>query len=377
MNISDLMTQEGFSSFLQAYHQRLHAERSFPPLGVQKALHTASPIFGYKNWQAMSASTNWHSRQTQNQSSAPISVVVEFWTGEPKFDNPGSQIKCTLTEIFASDRQASEYLSILIEENPPCFLKDKQDNETPYEEVRLDKMSPEEIAECVEANRKVKVRINRLSEKAVSEAQKNPVIRCSFKVDYVGDHQSPYSESITFEGHKENVYMDMIDLFIQDIGAFETVSSLLRNAQEHKLTGYYIDEEAIYHPVTETELFRYLINEAQGTDKINIVYALRQAIGDKVFNKEEFADFFAFAASVEINDLTEEVIGCGDSIPRKETISENASTVADHVIEMQEKYGFQSDEDSVRGAVEESANLLAIDLTEQEIVEACDLVLKV
>lgn len=47
--LSDLDRLGGFKQFLTRYHRRLVDERSFPPLGIQKALHTAAPVFGYAN----------------------------------------------------------------------------------------------------------------------------------------------------------------------------------------------------------------------------------------------------------------------------------------------------------------------------------------
>ena len=52
---TDINTLEGFKVFLQAYHQQLVDQRSFPPLGTQKALHTAAPVFGYNDWHVMSS----------------------------------------------------------------------------------------------------------------------------------------------------------------------------------------------------------------------------------------------------------------------------------------------------------------------------------
>ena len=55
IQFSALNTLDGFKGFLQAYHEQLSSQRSFPPLGLQKALHTAAPAFGYNNWNTMSA----------------------------------------------------------------------------------------------------------------------------------------------------------------------------------------------------------------------------------------------------------------------------------------------------------------------------------
>jgi|LNAQ01.1.fsa_nt_gb hypothetical protein len=55
--------------------------------------------------------------------------------------------------------------------------------------------------------------------------------------------------------------------------------------------------------------------------------------------------------------------------------NESSQDVADDVLQRAKKYGFKPDEDMVRGAVEESANLLNIKLTEAQIMEACQRVL--
>lgn len=60
-----------------------------------------------------------------------------------------------------------------------------------------------------------------------------------------------------------------------------------------------------------------------------------------------------------------------------ELVADDVQEVIDDVLERGKKYGFQQDEDSVRGAVDESSNLLGITLSEAQIVQACDLVLEV
>lgn len=55
LNFAALNTLEGYKAFLQAYHSQLTEQRSFPPLGLQKSLHTAAPIFGFNDWNTMSA----------------------------------------------------------------------------------------------------------------------------------------------------------------------------------------------------------------------------------------------------------------------------------------------------------------------------------
>ena len=59
----------------------------------------------------------------------------------------------------------------------------------------------------------------------------------------------------------------------------------------------------------------------------------------------------------------------------RKVVSDNAQDAAEHVKDMAKKYGFIPDEDSVRGSVEESAEVLRLEMTEQDIVDACDLIL--
>lgn len=58
------------------------------------------------------------------------------------------------------------------------------------------------------------------------------------------------------------------------------------------------------------------------------------------------------------------------------SVDEDVRSVADDVLTRGDTYGFKQDRDGVREAVEESANLLRIELTEAQIVKACDLVLE-
>lgn len=55
---------------------------------------------------------------------------------------------------------------------------------------------------------------------------------------------------------------------------------------------------------------------------------------------------------------------------------EDVRSVADDVLTRGDQYGFKQDSDTVREAVEESANLLCITLSEQQIAKACDIVIE-
>lgn len=46
-------SKECLIEFLMGYHKELSDKRSFPPLKLQKALHSASEAFGFDSWQAM------------------------------------------------------------------------------------------------------------------------------------------------------------------------------------------------------------------------------------------------------------------------------------------------------------------------------------
>lgn len=368
MNISDLMTQEGFSAFLQAYHQRLHEERSFPPLGVQKALHTASPIFGCKNWQALTKSNNWPSSKTKNQSIDPVSVVVEYRNNYEPFSNGfKSVIREVESHIFANDKEAKKFLFSLMEGDPTEYLTDRGGNQQAFIELHPSRVSLEKMAEYVEFYARATVKIARFSESSHPEFASTDEMAVSFTLTSVGNHQSPFSERLSFEGEEKDVYYDLINLIINDIGAMDCIANALENVSEYRLSGETNDPEWLNHPVTKTKLFNYLSSAFTDGDKMCVTLNLRLAWGDGKLDLKTFKEFYEAAASVEIEYDSETA-----SMPSVDT---DVSDVVEHVLEMQEKYGFQNDEDSVREAVEESASLLRIQLNELEIVEACDRVL--
>lgn len=114
MKFSDLQTQEGFSNFFQQYHQQLTKEKSFPPLGNIKALNLASPIFGFKDWNAMAASNEWSKKEANRENS---SVIMTFYYLDANIlaDEAG-QIASTEDQhesswlVFSSYKKANEYL---------------------------------------------------------------------------------------------------------------------------------------------------------------------------------------------------------------------------------------------------------------------------
>lgn len=55
---------------------------------------------------------------------------------------------------------------------------------------------------------------------------------------------------------------------------------------------------------------------------------------------------------------------------------DDVQAVVDDVLQRAKEYGFQPDEDMVRGTVEESANLLNIELSEEQIAQACERIMQ-
>lgn len=53
--LEKLSTINGLKNFLDSYHQELVKTRKFPPLGIQKALHSASIALGEPSWNHLSA----------------------------------------------------------------------------------------------------------------------------------------------------------------------------------------------------------------------------------------------------------------------------------------------------------------------------------
>ena len=116
MKINDLITQEGFTAFIQAYHQQLHEKRSFPPLGLQKALHSVSTIFGFENWQAMSATTPWESSQTTPKSVGSFALLIEYRNDSEGYGKDEGIINETDLNIYDND-----LIEIPGRRKPPCF----------------------------------------------------------------------------------------------------------------------------------------------------------------------------------------------------------------------------------------------------------------
>lgn len=82
------------------------------------------------------------------------------------------------------------------------------------------------------------------------------------------------------------------------------------------------------------------------------------------------------AAQLVLGDRAAELLGSdGEVSSCIEQPDEAIQDVADDVLDRGKKYGFKPNQGTVREAVEESANLLNIDLTEAQIKEACQRVM--
>lgn len=113
IDFSTLNTLEGFKDFLQAYHAQLSSQRSFPPLGIQKALHTAAPVFGHNDWHIMSAamhvlSANLHPAEYAEPQEDDRVHVVSITINS--LDSDGN-IESTDTEIVRNWDKAKENIS--------------------------------------------------------------------------------------------------------------------------------------------------------------------------------------------------------------------------------------------------------------------------
>lgn len=115
MKFSDLQTPKGFSNFLQQYHQKLEKDKSFPSLGNIKALNAASPIFGFKDWNAMAAISPW-SEKDNRVSDLSVSMFFIYMDAEITPEEAGHDRSAMVdgwdskTLVFDSFYQANLYL---------------------------------------------------------------------------------------------------------------------------------------------------------------------------------------------------------------------------------------------------------------------------
>lgn len=107
VDFNTLNTLEGFKSFLQSYHKTLSDSRSFPPLGLQKSLHTAAPVFGFNDWNVMSAAVS----EKVEPEPEPIQVVVITILD---IDNDTDEARDTTTEVVRSWAKAKDFVADLV-----------------------------------------------------------------------------------------------------------------------------------------------------------------------------------------------------------------------------------------------------------------------
>lgn len=328
MNVTDLITPEGFSEFMLAYHKRLESERSFPPLGVQKALHTASPIFGFENWQAMLAKADW-SAPKKNKC---VALCIKYAADED--GNVPTELK-----IFESDMAACDYLRDLTDY--PAHAPESLDGWQEFAENRLG-------ASII------------YTRQGDNEPDSDIVI----KIRYEGQHQSGHESIYTLPGGDDSASVRICEfigrLFREDLGAQETVAYTL----EHCPMG---EEE---HPLHNTRIYNSLVNSLVPPAALDIAHCVESLAGSD-FERQNFSskDFLAFFEAATGTTVSIQGFNVGGDDAK--TSQGRIKDCVDHVLDMQQKYGFSNDEDTVRGAVEESASLLNLMLNEAEIKSAC------
>ena len=81
MNVSEITTPAGLEAFLKAYHQELTDNRDFPPLKIQKALHSAAAVFGMRNGETLLASMSVEAVEKEDQQAYESKYEVEYFSG--------------------------------------------------------------------------------------------------------------------------------------------------------------------------------------------------------------------------------------------------------------------------------------------------------
>lgn len=157
IDFTQMNTRDGFKAFLQAYHQQLSSQRSFPPLGLQKALHTAAPVFGYNDWHVMSAVLDRSAAgETPSAPEEPQRIVLATMT---VFETNGETIERMKAKACRDWDRADAWLAGVlstlasdngrtIEELLECDAIDKPDDEL-LEEMGED---GEEVLDWIVAN---------------------------------------------------------------------------------------------------------------------------------------------------------------------------------------------------------------------------------
>lgn len=157
IDFTQLNTRDGFKAFLQAYHQQLTSQRSFPPLGLQKALHTAAPAFGYNDWHVMSAALDrGTAAETANALEEPQRIVLATMT---VFETDGETIQRVKAKACRdwdrADAWLADVVTTLASDNGRSIEEILECNaiDTPDEEA-LDEMGDddEEILAWIVAN---------------------------------------------------------------------------------------------------------------------------------------------------------------------------------------------------------------------------------
>lgn len=124
VDFNTINTLEGFKSFLQTYHKHLTNSRSFPPLGLQKSLHTAAPVFGFNDWNVMSAALV--DKPTAEPESIQVVVITLM-----EIDNDTDETRTVDTTVVRNWEKAKEYVADLV-----------------YSKAMGNDKSAEEILEC-------------------------------------------------------------------------------------------------------------------------------------------------------------------------------------------------------------------------------------
>lgn len=104
-------TLGGFKSFLKAYHRQLADDRSFPPLGIQKALHTASTVHGYANAHEMIHDIK--SKASPEPKDDPVQAVAVTVT---TLETDHSTVDFSKTKVFRGWGAATEFVQDLVKE---------------------------------------------------------------------------------------------------------------------------------------------------------------------------------------------------------------------------------------------------------------------
>lgn len=109
IDFQQLNTLDGFKGFLSAYHSQLSETRSFPPLGLQKALHTAAPVFGYNDWHVMSAALDAVEPAAAPANPEPerISVIVVTLVDK----NADGALEYVDNNLYRTWAEAKDYVS--------------------------------------------------------------------------------------------------------------------------------------------------------------------------------------------------------------------------------------------------------------------------